>query len=268
MPVAGSADAVETVRAPSGDDQIAISAVRLGKRFQIGTKTDARFFRQMLAWCSGITNTRPLWAVRGIDLQICRGECVGVIGRNGSGKTTLLRMLAGLLVPTEGRLRTYGRISTFFNIGSGLFSELRVIDNIRLTAALCGMSRAALSRRFDAIVAFGELEDYLYSRLGELSMGFTSRVPLATALHSDIDILLTDEVFAVGDTPFQAKCLAKMNELLKQGTTTIMASHSMALIKNNCSRAICLEHGAAAAQGPVAEVVQYYEHQCGNAPVE
>ena len=268
MPVAGSADAVETARAPSGDDQIAISAVGLGKRFQIGTKTDARFFSQMLAWCSGITNTRPLWAVRGIDLQIRRGECVGVIGRNGSGKTTFLRMLAGVLVPTEGTLCTHGRISTFFSIGSGLFSELRVIDNIRLTAALCGMSRATLRQRFDAIVAFGELEDYLYSRLGELSTGFTSRVPLATALHSDIDILLTDEVFATGDTPFQTKCLAKMNELLRQGTTTVMASHSMALIKNNCSRAICLEHGAVAAQGPVAEVVQYYERQCGAAPAK
>ena len=268
MPLAGSSETVEAARVSSGDGQIAISAAGLGKRFQIGTKTDARFFRQALAWCSGISNTRPLWAVRGIDLQIRRGECVGVIGRNGSGKTTLLRLLSGVLAPTEGLLRTQGRISTFFAIGAGLFPELRVIDNIRLTAALCGMSRAALRQRFDAIVAFGELEDYLYSRLGELSSGFTSRVPLATALHSDIDILLTDEVFSVGDSPFQAKCFGKMNALLKQGTTMVMASHSLDIIKGTCSRAICLEHGSTVAQGPAAEVVQYYERQCDGAPAK
>ena len=245
------------------DGPIAIDAAGLGKRFHIGARTDARFFRQMLARLGGIANTRPLWAVRGLDLQVRRGECVGIIGRNGAGKTTLLQLLAGILAPSEGSLRTHGRVSTFFEIGSGLFSELRVIDNIRLTAALYGMSQATLCRRFDAIVEFGELKEYLYSRQGELSSGFQYRVPFATAMHSDIDILLMDEMFSVGDAPFRGKCVQRMRQLLGEGKTTVMASHDLDLIRGACSRAICLERGSVAAQGPCDDVVRYYRASCG-----
>ncbi|MFA6003943.1 MAG: ATP-binding cassette domain-containing protein [Elusimicrobiota bacterium] len=249
----------------NADAPVAIDASGLGKIFHIGTRGEARFFRQMLARLGGISATRPLWAVRGIDLRVRRGECVGIIGRNGAGKTTLLQMLAGLLAPTEGSLRTQGRISTFLEIGSGLFSELRVLDNIRLTAALCGMSRATLRRRLEVIVEFGELEEYLYSRLGELSLGFQSRVSFATALHADIDILVTDEVFAVGDAAFSGKCVQRMQQLLGEGKTMVMASHDMDLIRATCSRAICLERGVVAGQGPSDEVVRDYLDRCGAA---
>ena len=258
IPCSCRPESARMATAADASSPVAIEAAGLGKRFQIGARSENKLFRQMLARLGGISHTRPLWAVRGVDLQVRRGECVGIIGRNGAGKTTLLQMLAGTLAPTEGHLRTEGRISTFLEIGSGLFSELRVIDNIRLTAALCGMSQETLRRRFDAIVAFGELEEYLYSRLGELSNGFQCRVPFSTALHSDIDILLTDEVFAVGDAAFSGKCVQRMQRLLGTGKTILIAAHDLGLIEDMCSRAIWLEHGAIAGQGPASEVVRNY----------
>lgn len=238
---------------------LALEAVHLGKLYAIGARPHDTMFSRVRSLLTGGFNTRPLWALRGVDFQVRRGENVGLIGPNGAGKTTLLMMLAGLLAPTEGSVAISGRVSPFFNIGSGLHSDLTVIDNLRLAGVLFGLSRRELRRRFDAIVDFGELEDYLYARLGELSVGYQARVPFAAALHSDVDILLADEVFTVGDARFQLKCLTRMKLLLGQGKTAVMASHSMDLLSSHCTRIVHLDRGTLRADGSPQEVIAGYQ---------
>ncbi|MBI4386902.1 MAG: ABC transporter ATP-binding protein [Elusimicrobia bacterium] len=239
-------------------EDIAIQAVNLGKLYYIGARAEATVFKRVGSLLTGAFNTRPLWALRGLNLSIRRGECVGIIGPNGAGKTTLLMLLSGLLAPTEGSVSVCGRVSPFFNIGSGLHSELTVLDNIRLAGALFGMTREELRRKIDAIIAFGGLEEYVYARLGELSAGYQGRVPFSTALHSDIDILMTDEVFAAGDAAFCKKCLDRMGELMKRGKTAVIASHSMELISDYCTRVLVLERGALRLDGDVEKGIAGY----------
>lgn len=237
----------------AASDESVIEASGLAKRFAIHTRRERLLSSRVLSlFRGGHDETRPLWAVQGVDLRIQKGECLGVIGSNGAGKTTLLMLLAGLLAPTEGRLRVRGRVGPFFQIGSGLHHDLPVLDNIRLSAALFGMSRAETDRRIAAIVEFGELGDYLHARLGELSSGFQIRVPFSTALHADMDLLIMDELFAVGDARFQSKCMERLAALRQRGATVILASHDMTLIRSLCSRVVRLEHGRIVAQGDPA----------------
>lgn len=246
-----------------GMQETAIRAEGLGRRYRIGSRVEARLSRRVLAWLRGGFSTRELWAVRGVDLEVARGECVGIAGRNGSGKSTLLRLLAGLLEPTEGTVTVTGTASPFFEIGSGLHWELSVLDNIRLAAALFRMGPRRLRRDLDAIVAFGELEPYLGARLVELSAGYQARVPFSVALHSDVDVLLIDEAFAAGDAGFASRCLERMKGLLAGDRAVVVSSHSMELITGFCDRAIFLEAGRIAREGPPAEIAAHYLERCG-----
>ena len=230
----------------------------LGKRYSMRSSSDRRLSRELLRRLAGRGETRDLWAVRGVDLEVRRGECVGVVGANGAGKTTLLSLLAGLIPPSEGVAELRGRVSPFFRIGSGLFGELSVLDNIELAGALFGMDAAARAASLDAVVAFGGLEPYLLARLGELSAGFQARVGLSVALHSAVETVVIDELLAVGDAEFSARCLDRLAVLRAGGTTVVIATHSLGLVTERCTRALHLSGGRVVFDGAPAGAVASY----------
>jgi lipopolysaccharide transport system ATP-binding protein len=246
-----------TTATARGTRDAALIARGLGKRYLRSFGRERTMLGKLRALV-GRADQKPVWALRGVDLEIRRGELVGVLGPNGAGKSTLLNLLAGIVEPTEGWARSEGRIGPFFRVGSGLYSELTVLDNIRMAGALYGMTPRELKRRLDPIVSFGELEPYLYARLGELSLGFQARVAFSTAIHADIDVYIVDEVLAVGDAAFSAKCLERMKQLLRAGRTMIVASHDLTMVRLMCTRAVLIENGRLEADGdPSALVAQY-----------
>jgi ABC-type polysaccharide/polyol phosphate transport system ATPase subunit len=236
-----------------------IEAVNLGKQYWTGERTQRTLLGRARAALTGSGGLSPRWAVRHANIALEAGRALAVVGPNGAGKSTLLLLLAGLLSPTEGTVRARGRIGAFLSPGAGLYTELGVADNIRLTAALFGMSGRELSARRDEIIAFGELEPYLGSRLGELSAGYQARVIFATALHASFDILLFDEVFGVGDAAFSARCLTRLREVRRSGAVVVLATHSLETAAEECDAAIYLESGAVAAAGPSAATVSVYK---------
>lgn len=236
--------------------EIAVRAQGLGKRFSIAARGDRRtLLEAMRHKLTGASPQRDLWALRGVDLTIERGELFGLIGANGAGKSTLLLLLAGILAPTEGRLEVRGKTDPFFQFGAGLRPQLTVLDNIRLCAALLGMRDRELRRRLPAIVEFSGLSEYLYARLGELSTGLAARLPFSVAMHARLDIVLVDEMLAVGDRAFQDKCLSAFKALARDGRTLVVVSHNLGLVGDLCGRALFLESGRPAYCGPAQEAV-------------
>lgn len=237
---------------------LAITALSLGKRYFLRTRREQTALAALESWFGLGESRRELWALRGIDLAIEQGEFVGLIGTNGAGKTTLLKLLAGLIPPSEGAVNVRGAISPFFRVGSGLYTELTVLDNVRLTGALLGLSRREIEARIPAIAAFGEFEPYLEAKLGELSSGYQSRVVFSTALHSAVEVLLFDEVFAVGDGAFARKCKQRFDELRCEGRTIVLASHNLNAMRSYCSRVVYLDRGHAALIGSPQEATSAY----------
>ena len=187
--------------------------------------------------------SHDFWALRNISFEIRRGEKVGVIGPNGAGKSTLLKVLSRVTEPTEGSVRGKGRVATLLEVGTGFHPELTGRENIYLSGAVLGMTRRDLIRRFDEIVAFSELEQFLDTPVKYYSSGMYVRLGFAVAAHLEPDILIVDEVLAVGDLAFQKKCLGRMNEVSGQGRTVLFVSHNMGAIKSLCTRAILINHG-------------------------
>jgi len=181
--------------------------------------------------------------LRDVSFQINRGEKVGVIGRNGAGKSTLLKIISRVTEPTEGTLRGSGRVATLLEVGTGFHPELTGRENIYLSGAVLGMKRKDIVRRFDDIVAFSELEQFLDTPVKRYSSGMYVRLGFAVAAHLEPDILVVDEVLAVGDMAFQKKCLSRMTEVAGEGRTVVFVSHNMGAVKSLCSRAIVLDHG-------------------------
>lgn len=236
--------------------KIAVSAAGLGKKFLIGSRGDRRtVIGRVRRALTGETPHRELWAVRGVDLEIRRGEIFGIVGPNGAGKSTLLLMLAGILVPTEGRLDVRGKTDPFFQLAAGLRTPLTVLENFALCAALLGLSRAQFAYRLPQIVEFSGLGDYLYARYGELSTGFAARLPFSVALHAELDIILIDEMLAVGDREFQAKCLEAIRGLAARGKTVILVSHNLALVSALCARALHIVGGRSAFCGAAQDAI-------------
>ncbi|MEK7389287.1 MAG: ATP-binding cassette domain-containing protein [Elusimicrobiota bacterium] len=194
-------------------------------------------------------------------MSLPRGQCLGLVGPNAAGKSTLLLLLAELLAPTEGSVSVRGTVSPFFNIGTGLYGELSVRDNIGVLASLFALTNKELSSCFPDIVSFGSLESYLDARLNTLSAGFQARVAFSTALHSRAEVLLIDEIFAVGDAAFRAQCLERMTSLRQAGKTFVLASHDLSLIRSICTQAIYLEKGLIAARGEPKAVTAAYERR-------
>ncbi len=198
------------------------------------------------------------WALRDVSFDLARGDRLGIIGRNGAGKTTLLKLLSRITKPTEGRVRLRGRVVSLLEVGTGFHPELTGRENIFLNGAILGMSREEIRGKFDEIVAFAEVERFLDTPVKRYSSGMYVRLAFSVAAHLEPEILLVDEVLAVGDAAFQKKCLGKMGEVGRSGRTLIFISHNMSFIQRICNRGLLLDKGRIEAQGSVEDVVHQY----------
>jgi lipopolysaccharide transport system ATP-binding protein len=252
---------------------LVIRSEKLGKRYQIGelqrgyktlresivdlAKAPYRAARRILRG-----GKRPedqiLWALRDIDFEVRQGEVVGIIGRNGAGKSTLLKVLSRITEPTVGRVRVAGRVGSLLEVGTGFHPELTGRENIYLNGAILGMRRAEIDRRFDEIVAFSEIEKFIDTAVKHYSSGMFLRLAFAVAAHLTPEILLVDEVLAVGDDRFQKKCMGKMESVGKEGRTVLFVSHNMTAIHRLCQRVVLLEDGKVKADGETSDIISQY----------
>src|SRR6266446_6564425 len=198
------------------------------------------------------------WALKNVSFEVKRGEIVGIIGRNGAGKSTLLKILSRITEPTEGRVLLRGRVASLLEVGTGFHPELTGRENIFLNGAILGMTQREIRKKFDEIVAFAGVERFLDTPVKRYSSGMYVRLAFAVAAHLEPDILVVDEVLAVGDAVFQQKCLGKMRDIRAQGHSVIVVSHNMATVTSLCQRAIWLREGNVAMMGTASEVVRAY----------
>ena len=199
------------------------------------------------------------WALKNVSFEVAEGEVIGIIGRNGAGKSTLLKILSRITEPTAGRVTVRGRVASLLEVGTGFHSELSGRENIYLNGAILGMRRAEIRRKFDEIVAFAELEKFLDTPVKHYSSGMYVRLAFAVAAHLEPDVLVIDEVLAVGDAEFQKKCLGKMDEVSRrEGRTILFVSHNLSILRSICPSAIWLDHGSIRQQGAAADVIGDY----------
>ncbi|MFH7027668.1 MAG: ABC transporter ATP-binding protein [Heteroscytonema crispum UTEX LB 1556] len=203
-------------------------------------------------------NREEFWALKDVSFEIKQGDRIGIVGRNGAGKSTLLKILSRITEPTSGSIRIKGRVASLLEVGTGFHPELTGRENIFLNGAILGMSKVEIKRKFDEIVAFAEIEKFLDTPVKRYSSGMYVRLAFAVAAHLDPEILIIDEVLAVGDAKFQRKCLAKMEDVGKEGRTVLFVSHQMVAIKKLCSRAILLQSGKVQFDGNVESAIDYY----------
>lgn len=252
---------------------LAIEVKGLSKRYRIGVRDQYPTLRDALiravsqplravrSWAAAQDHAElaVVWALRDIDLEVHQGEVVGIIGRNGAGKSTLLKVFSGITEPTAGYADIYGRVGSLLEVGTGFHMELTGRENIFLNGALLGMRRREIQRKFDEIVAFAEVEKFLDTPVKRYSSGMYMRLAFAVAAHLDPEILIVDEVLAVGDVQFQRKCLGKMQDVSRsQGRTVLFVSHNMDAIQRLCSKCILLESGQLIIAGNTADVVGEY----------
>ncbi len=252
---------------------VAIRTTNLGKRYAIGTLQRRHdTLRDQLADGLGdllrhVKNARhrapdrnldSIWALKHLSLEIERGDVVGIIGRNGAGKTTLLKILSRITEPTEGRAEIRGRVGSLLEVGTGFHPELTGRENIYLNGAILGMKKHEIDRQFDEIVDFAETERFLDTPVKRYSSGMYVRLAFAVAAHLDPEILLVDEVLAVGDLDFQAKCFGKMGSVSREGRTVLLVSHNMGAVMALCQKALLLEDGQATVFGPTGVAVQQH----------
>jgi len=202
-----------------------------------------------------------VWALKDLDLEINQGDVVGIIGRNGAGKSTLLKILSRITEPTTGRVELFGRVASLLEVGTGFHPELTGRENIYLNGSLLGMSHKDIAEKFDEIVAFAEVEKFLDTPVKRYSSGMYVRLAFAVAAHLEPEILLVDEVLAVGDIAFQRKCLGKMNEVAKEGRTVLFVSHNMGSIGRLCKTGILLDHGKMVFNGNIGDVITKYTEE-------
>ena len=201
----------------------------------------------------------PFQALRGIDLAVAAGESVGIIGANGSGKSTLLRIMAGITEPTAGSVEINGRVAALLELGAGFHGQISGRDNAMLNAVLLGLSIQEARARLDDIIAFAELEDFIDEPMRTYSLGMFLRLGFAVAVHVRPEVLLVDEVLAVGDAEFQQKCFDHIEELRHRGVTIVIVSHDLPAVERFTDRVVLIEHGLIARDGRPADVIHYYE---------
>lgn len=242
-----------------------IEIENIGKRYKIGSnKEQYVFLRDEIVNCLSPAKRREraareeFWALRNITFGVEQGEVVGIIGRNGAGKSTLLKVLSQITPPTEGRIKLRGRVASLLEVGTGFHPELTGRENIYLNGAILGMMRKEIARKFDEIVAFAEVEKFLDTPVKRYSSGMYVRLAFAVAAHLEPEILVVDEVLAVGDSEFQKKCLGKMGDVAKCGRTVLFVSHNMAALQSLCQRGIVLSSGVQIFDGTSADAVAFY----------
>lgn len=239
----------------------------LSKKFRISHETQPYLsLRDALSglFQRGSVTREDFWALRDINFTVNPGDSMGVIGRNGAGKSTLLKILSKITPPTSGKVIGRGRIASLLEVGTGFHPELTGRENIYLNGSILGMKKREIDRQFDAIVDFAGTERFLDTALKHYSSGMQLRLAFAVAAFLEPEILIIDEVLAVGDAEFQKKCLGKMEDVAQGGRTILFVSHNMAAVSQLCSRAILLEAGSIAASGPSADVIQHYTNSREN----
>jgi homopolymeric O-antigen transport system ATP-binding protein len=236
----------------------AIEVRDLGKEYVLGERVNFATLRDVLTTRRRRGPRDRFWALRDATFEVDRGEAVGVIGHNGAGKTTLLKLLSRITAPTAGEIRITGHVGSLLEVGTGFHPELTGRDNVFLNGAILGMSRGEIRRKFDEIVDFAGVERFIDTPVKRYSSGMYVRLAFAVAAHVDPDVLIVDEVLAVGDAAFQRKCLGKMNEATAEGRTILFVSHNMTAIRTLTSRAIWLDHGQVVQIGPTADVITEY----------
>ena len=250
---------------------VVIHAEHLGKRYTIGHRVRSRTARDAMAGAasrlvrslrSGATKPAPtedtLWAIDDVSFDVAAGEVVGIIGRNGAGKSTLLKVLSQITEPTIGFVDVTGRIGSLLEVGTGFHEDLSGRENTYLNGAILGMNKAEIDRKFDEIVAFAEIDRFIDTPVKHYSSGMYMRLAFAVAAHLETEILVVDEVLAVGDVHFQKKCLGKMDDIARHGRTVLFISHNMEAIQRLCTRGLLMDRGRLAISGPVGEVVAQY----------
>jgi ABC-2 type transport system ATP-binding protein len=199
--------------------------------------------------------SKKFHALRDLSIDVEHGETVALLGLNGSGKSTLLKHISGVMLPDSGTVRTGGRVAGLIEVGAGFHPDLSGRDNVYLNGAILGMTEAQIKEKFDSIVEFAEIGEFIDTEVKFYSSGMYLRLAFSVAVHTDPDVFLVDEILAVGDEPFQKKCLAKIKELAAAGKTLIVVSHDLDLVAHVCERGVMLEHGSVVMDGPVDEVI-------------
>lgn len=253
--------------------EIALQISGLSKRYRIGIREAYPTIREALmraasapfrafhSWSSGDQNGSgpgQIWALKDVDLEVKQGEVIGIIGSNGAGKSTLLKVISGITEPTAGYADIYGRVGSLLEVGTGFHWELTGRENVFMNGAILGMRRHEIKRKFDEIVAFSGVEEFLDTPVKRYSSGMFMRLAFAVAAHLEPDILLVDEVLAVGDAAFQKKCLGKIGNVAKEGRTVLFVSHNMASIVSLCKRAALMDSGRILCDGNPGDVVGRY----------
>jgi len=272
-------------------NEIAIRCVGLSKRYRIGQQEPYRALRDVIAQGAATpfrrlrsalasngngkaktesSNSNSIWALDDVSFEIRRGDVVGIIGRNGAGKSTLLKILSRITKPTRGYVDINGRVGSLLEVGTGFHPELTGRENIYLNGAILGMRKAEIERKFDEIVAFAEVEQFIDTPVKRYSSGMYVRLAFAVAAHMETEILLVDEVLAVGDAQFQKKCFSKMSQIRNQGKTIVLVSHNMAAVRSICNQGLHLQDGRAVIQTDVNQVVDAYlaQTETADGPME
>src|SRR5438128_555228 len=261
---------------------VAIRCQGLGKQYRLGPRQRYRALRDTLPALalapfrglrSAIGFGRPtaqgatLWALRDVSFEVSAGEIVGIIGANGAGKSTLLKVLSRITEPTSGQAEIHGRVGSLLEVGTGFHPELTGRENIFLNGAILGMRRAEIQAKFGQIVAFAEIARFIETPVKHYSSGMYLRLAFAVAAHLEPEILLVDEVLAVGDLPFQKKCLGKMEDVARAGRTVLFVSHNMGAIDRLCSQALYLERGPICSSEGVAAAINAYLHSANDGAI-
>jgi lipopolysaccharide transport system ATP-binding protein len=238
------------------DDTIVVE--NISKHFKIPHEKKRTVFESVVGVFKGKNGYEEFWALRDVSFTIKRGDTIGIIGENGSGKSTLLKIIAGVLYPDSGKIKVNGNIAPFLELGVGFQSELTARDNVYLYGAIMGISKKEITKRYDDIFEFAELKRFENMKLKNFSSGMTMRLAFSTAIYTNSDIFLIDEVLAVGDESFQKKCSEKFDEFKKDEKTIILVSHALGSVKKICKKAILLSDGKIASEGECGKVIDDY----------
>lgn len=263
---------------------IAISVENISKQYRIGGRQEKyrtlrdtlakKFtapFRRLLSVVRGQSTTfsqETIWALKKVSFEIKQGEVVGIIGKNGAGKSTILKILSQITEPTEGYAKVHGRVGSLLEVGSGFHPELTGRENIYLNGAILGMKKAEIDRKFDEIVVFAEIEKFIDTPVKHYSSGMYMRLAFSLAAHLEPEIMLVDEVLAVGDINFQQKCIRKMGYVAKEGRTVLVVSHNMRVVETIADQCLYLHQGEIAGNGPVMDIVRQYQDDSLSLPAQ